>query len=303
MANKKHLMRELANLDTIIMYRDFLSFIAENSIVFENLPENIEEDRVNKWLIERGAVACFFEDVIGEIEILPFNSDGKKDIYGRPSGITVFSDSNGYKKRLKRGQFVIIYDNTQHVSIYPHILQFAERLALNRRVEDINIFNQKTPRIFQCTSDQKLTLEKIIQSFDTFNTSVLVSDSLDFDQILTDFNPVPYVADKINENGNRVISEFLQLIGICSVRDEKKERLLSSEIYFNQGGALVSRLGRLNPRKRAFDFINKKYGTDIKVKFYDETEDTKGVFEYVESLSGGMVGASNNSENDEGTGA
>lgn len=298
MSNKKRISRELSNLDTILMYRDFLLFIAENSIEISGLPDNIDLDKVNSWLIECGKVAWFFDDEIGEYNILPFNTTKRVDIYGNPTQINVFS-CNGYKRYLKKGQFIPIYDNTHKTCIYPAIMQFAERLALNRRVEDINIFNQKTPRIYQCSNEQKLTLEKIIRSVDTFNTSVLASDAIDFEKILTDFNPVPFVADKINENGNRIISEFLQLIGICSVSEEKKERLISSEIYFSQGGALVARLGRLNSRKRAFDRINKKYGLDIKVRFYDETEIIKGVLDNVSNM-GNDVGST--SQDDESVG-
>ena len=300
MANKKHIMRELASLDTIRMYTDFLLFIAENSIDIEGLPPEIDIDEVNRWLIKYGKVAFFRDEIMDEFVILPYNSTGKRGgIYGKPSRIDVFSDYNNYHRRLKKNEFIPIYDNTQKTCIFPSILQFAERLALNRRVEDINIFNQKTPRIYQCSNEQKLTLEKIIQSVDTFNTSVLASDALDFEKILTDFNPVPFVADKINENGNRIISEFLQLIGICSVSEEKKERLISSEIYFSQGGALVSRLGRLNSRKRAFKRINEKYGLDIKVRFYDETEVIKGVLDNVSNM-GDDVGST--SQDDESIG-
>lgn len=269
MKSRKRIQRELANLDTILLYTDFLSFIAENSIVFENVPDYIDMEQVNKWIIRHGAVTWFYDDVLEKIMCLPFNVTGKYDVYNNPLTITAYAN-NGYMRQLNYNDCVIMYDNSNKSSIYPYVLQFAERLALNRRVEDINIFNQKTPRIFKCSENQKMTLEKILTSLDTFNTDILISDLLNLDEMTVEFNPVPFVADKINENGNRVISEFLQLLGICSVTDEKKERLISSEIYFSQGGALVARRGRLSPREQAVDEINKKYGLDIKVKFYDE---------------------------------
>ena len=37
----------------------------------------------------------------------------------------------------------------------------------------------------------------------------------------------------------------------------------------SQGGTIASRFSRFEPRKRAIEEINKKFGTDIKVSYYD----------------------------------
>lgn len=283
MANKKRVSRELANLGTYIMYRDYLTTIAQNSVELTGLPDYIDKEQVNLWLVMRGAVAFFKDEIADAYGILPFNIVGKVDMYNNPTGIEVFAP-NGYHKRLQYGEYVIIYDNTIKKPMYPAILQFAERLALNRRVEDINVFNQKTPRILQCTTEQELTLKKMMESLDTFQTSVLASDNLDFDKILTDFNPVPFVADKISENAAHIFGEFLQFIGITSVSLEKKERLITSEITFSQGGALVSRMGRINSRQAAIDKINERYGLSLGVQFYDEDPTIKEVIENVPDM-------------------
>lgn len=283
MANKKHVSRELANLGTFIMYRDYLTTIAQNSVELTGLPDYIDKEQVNYWLVVRGAVAFFKDEIADAYAILPFNVTGQVDMYNRPTMIEVFAP-NGYHKKLNYGEFVVIYDNTIRKPLYPTILQFAERLALNRRVEDINVFNQKTPKIYQCTTEQELSLKKMLESLDTFQTTVLTSNNLDFDKIITDFNPVPFVADKISENAAHIFGEFLQLVGITSVSLEKKERLITSEITFSQGGALVSRMSRINSRQSAIDKINKIYGENFGVQFYDEDPSIKEVIENVPDM-------------------
>lgn len=302
MANKKHVMRELANLGTCVMYKNYLTTIAQNSIELTGLPEYIDEAQVNLWLVTRGMVAFFKDEIADAYAILPFNITGKVDMYNNPTTIEVFAP-NGYHKRLARGEYVIIYDNTMKKTIYPTILEFAERMALNRRIEDINIFNQKTPKIYQCTNEQKLTLQTMLESLDTFNTTILASDNLDFDQITTDFNPAPFVADKISENAAHVFGEFLQFIGITSVSLEKKERLITSEITFSQGGALVSRMGRINARQSAVDKINAKYDLNIGVQFYDDDPAIKEVIDNVSNMDessgdGRTAGTTVRDEND-----
>lgn len=290
MANKKRLSRELANLGTYIMYRDYLTTIAQNSIKLTGLPEYIDAEQVNMWLVMRGAVVFFYDELADAFALLPFNMSGRVDMYNKPTEVEAFAP-NGYHKKLRRGEFVVIYDNTNRKPLYPTIVQFSERLALNRRIEDINIFNQKTPKIYQCTTEQELTLKKMLESIDTFNTTVLTSDNLEFDKIQTDFNPVPFVADKISDNAAHIFGEFLQLIGITSVSLEKKERLITSEITFSQGGALVSRMSRMNARQSAVDKINRIFGTNIGVEFYDEDPMIKEVLENVDD--------GNNTEDDE----
>ena len=37
----------------------------------------------------------------------------------------------------------------------------------------------------------------------------------------------------------------------------------------SQGGTIASRYSRFEPRKKAVKLINEKFGTDIKVRYYD----------------------------------
>ena len=50
------------------------------------------------------------------------------------------------------------------------------------------------------------------------------------------------------------------------------------------GGTIASRYSRFEPRKRAIEEINKKWGLDIKVRYYDGIPTTeKEVDAYLES--------------------
>ena len=50
---------------------------------------------------------------------------------------------------------------------------------------------------------------------------------------------------------------------------QKRERLIRDEVLSSQGGTIASRYSRFEPRKHAVELINKKFGTNIKVKYYD----------------------------------
>ena len=50
---------------------------------------------------------------------------------------------------------------------------------------------------------------------------------------------------------------------------QKKERNIKDEVLASQGGTIASRYSRFEPRKKAIDEINKKFNTNIEVKYYD----------------------------------
>lgn len=60
---------------------------------------------------------------------------------------------------------------------------------------------------------------------------------------------------------------------------QKKERNIKDEVLASQGGTIASRYSRFEPRKKAIDEINRKFGTDIEVKYYDGLPTTEENFE------------------------
>ena len=165
--------------------------------------------------------------------------------------------------------FVILYDNDAHISIYPHILESAERLALIKRTIDINIAQQKTPRVWKTSEDNKRTLNEMLNEIDSNVNEVSTYDNINLDSLECVLAPAPYVADKLNQDKHEEWSEFLDLIGISNVNIKKKERMITDEVLTSMGGTIAGRFSRFNSRKLAFDEINKKWGTNIEVTFYD----------------------------------
>ena len=275
---------QLTNMLTIQSYKKRMCSMAENVFLIKNLPELIDVGYMNSILLKRGAIVFFVDDVMG-LTALPFSSIGQRDVYYRPTKISVMG-ANGYHKTLDntKGQkeFVIMYDNQSHQSIFADILQICERISLSVRISDINILQQKTPRII-VTSDEKVkSLQYAMNEIDG-NESVVTTLDNDFlkdtNAILT---PAPYVADKLQENKDKLWGEFLALIGIPSSTDfQKKERNITDEVRYSMGGTIANRYSRFESRKKAIEMINKYLvpkhnaieGIDkiepLEVEFYD----------------------------------
>ena len=259
---------QLSNLRTVQMYTRQMLTLAENVFEFDELPELIDVAYMNKVLLRQGSIAFFKDDVLDTILALPYTNIGRLDVYGRPTTIQVYGE-NGYSKILKPEEYVIMYDNNGRYSLYIDILQMAERIALCKRVTDINITHQKTPRLWKTTSDKKKTVEDIVNQIDSCVDGVVVYDSIDIDDLGVVQAPAPYVSDKIDIHIEKEYAEFLRLIGIANLQTQKRERLIKDEMTASLGGTVASRYSRFQPREQAVNMINKKWGLDIKVKYYD----------------------------------
>ena len=280
---KKLINSQLTNMKTYHMYRQEMLTLAENVFEFKNLPEFIDVSYLNKTLLRNGSIAFFMDEILGLIA-LPYDVIGNFDIYGRPLEIMARAANGTYYKKLKRDEFVIMYDNNGHYPIFLDICQMAERIALSKRTIDVNIVQQRTPRIWKTSQDKKRTLQDMLSNIDGMEENIATYESIDIDDMNVVLAPAPFVADKIDLHLDKEWAEFYRLIGVANLIEQKKERMIRDEMSASQGGTIASRFSRFEPRKRAIDEINKRFGTDIEVSYYDGEPTTEEVKEMIEEV-------------------
>lgn len=268
---KKLVHSQIGNYKTYLMYKRQCLTLAENVFEFKNLPNFIDTAYLNKILLREGAIVFFKDEVMGLVA-LPFNVLGTLDVYGRPNNLIAYS-KNGYRRRLSKDEFVIMYDNNGRYPLILDILQYAERLSLATRTIDINMSQQRTPRFWKCKTENERTVRDIINNVDANPDTVLTYKDIDLDDIQIVLEPAPYVADKLNLDKEKIWNEFLRLIGIANTNFQKKERNIKDEVLASQGGTIASRFSRFEPRKKAIDEINEKFSdileNPIEVNYYD----------------------------------
>ena len=280
---KKLINSQLTNMKTYLMYRGEMLTLAENVFEFKNLPEFIDVSYLNKTLLRNGSIAFFKDEVLGLIA-LPYDVIGDSDIYGRPIEIMARAANGTYYKKLKRDEFVIMYDNNGRYPIFMDICQMAERIALSKRTIDVNIVQQRTPRIWKTSQDKKRTLQDMLSEIDGMMENIATYESIDIDDMNVVLAPAPFVADKIDLHLDKEWAEFYRLIGVANLVEQKKERMIKDEMSASQGGTIASRFSRFEPRKRAIDEINKKFGTNIEVSYYDGEPTSEEVEELMEEV-------------------
>lgn len=275
---------QLSNARTYQMYFRQMLALAENVFEFEGLNKFIDVSYLNKQLLRKSSIAWFKDEVIGVIA-LPYRSLTTLDIYGRPKKIEVFSNSNGYHRILNKNEFVIMYDNNGRYPLYLDIAQMAERMALCVRTQDINIAQQKTPRVWKTNQDKLNSTRDLLNNIDANVESIVAHESEDLEGLECVLEPAPYVTDKIEQKIDKLWAEFYRLIGVANLQEQKRERVIQDEMIASQGGTIASRYTRYEPRANAIAKINEKFGTNISVKYYDGEPSMKGELDDVSDVS------------------
>ena len=268
---RKTVNSQLYNYKTFLNYRDKMLMLALNVFQFKNINSMIDMSLVNKELLTTGSIAFFKDDVTGDLLALPYTNVGSLDFYGRPRAIMVRPFFGSYNRVLykAKNEFVIMYDNEARIPLYPFIVEGAERLALIKRTIDINVSNQMTNRWWKTSQEKEFTLRKLLDQVDSKVDTIITYDNLDLDETQQILNPAPFVADKLNEAKHEEWAEFLEVVGITSLAVNKKERLITDEVFSSMGGTIASRYNRYEARRKAVEEINKLFNENIEVGFYD----------------------------------
>lgn len=260
---------QMTNFKTYLMYKQQCEMTAENVFQIKDLPKEcvIDMSYVNSQLLSSGSIAWFVDEVMGLLA-LPYISCSGLDVYGRPVKIQVIGQ-NGYSKVLKRGEFVIMYDNSKHIPLKTHICQYAERLAQCMRTIDVNIDQQKTCRIWKTTPNKLKSVLDTINEIDGYSNKVIAFEDLIDEDLECILQPAPFVADKVRLEKESIWNEFLRLVGVANLTVQKKERNIRDEVLTSQGGTIASRFNRYTPREQAIKEINEKFNVNLKLEYYD----------------------------------
>lgn len=185
------------------------------------------------------------------IGVAPFTaSPFGLNVFQRASQVTVINEILGTWDKwlcgnvMKKENAVLLYlfNNRSYRSFNETIDMTAQRLANIDCSIDVNIMNTRVAFIFNADNEQQSEEAKSIYSKISSGEPAVytkVKDALHPEFGGLDVQAFPakdvFIADKLFELKQSVMSEFLTRIGINSTAYEKKERLLVDEVNGNNG--------------------------------------------------------------------
>lgn len=227
-----------------------------------NMPDSIDIRTLNSSLLFNGFVCFYKEDRFTEDRqyvAMPCTMGGNINIYNYPTEYQIVSP-NGYTALRNIDNSVIIYNNHLHTVPYQAITLYATRLTNAQIAMDVNINNQKTPKIYKCSEEQKLALQNYLKQYNGGIPVIQVTKENDFIENMVFDTASPYVADKMHIAMTNIWNDFLTYCGIENSNNEKRERLVSAETQANYGNIEASRNTMLMSREEGCYKIRKMFG-------------------------------------------
>ena len=251
-----------------------------------NLPPNVSERYLEESLMMANQAVFYYQEDIQDYICLKSSMIGASDIYGDPVRVLA-TGKNGFTEYVDvPDKGVVIFDNKTKVVPLKRIRTFSKRMASMELTIDVNISQQKTPRIWKANQDNLFSIKNFISQIENFEEYVIQANGMEDAEGKTEMvlAPAPFIADKVRIEKQKVMSEALTFFGIESNASEKKERLIADEVKASGGQADSKLNARFRQRQIAADKINEMYGLDIKVELNDEIG---GVVSQMFNMEGG----------------
>ena len=253
------------NSKLYLYYFNRLKELAISMFEWKNLPSTVDPRFLELTLFNDGQCLFFKDEVMGYLT-LQCTIGGQFNVYRVPTNRRAYA-TNGYQNKLDDTNSVIIYNNMLRENTIEVVDMFAKRLYDLDSIIDVNANAQKTPVLITCDETQRLTLQNIYMQYTGNQPVIYGNKNLDVNGIKVLKTDAPYIGQMIYELKINVWNEALSYLGISTVNNVKRERLITDEVQRNLGGTYASRYSRLNMRKQACQKINEMFGLNIDVDY------------------------------------
>ena len=265
----------LMNNQTYFDYLDRFKKVATSMFEWKDIPDSMDSRYLELSLYYMGKAALLYDKELGYLN-LKCNPNDKFNIYGIPTGLQCWSYEFHRDRKTYMGfdkvedadrekYAVLVMNNAEMIPTAPTLELFAKRLAEVQRVCDVNILQQRTPRIILTDKTQELTMRNMINQIDD-NVLNIFGDKhlMTPDQIKSIDTEAPYLADKLSDYKKEIFNEALTFLGISNI-DYKKERMITSETDSKNELINLNLQSYLATRKKACEQFNNLFGTNISV--------------------------------------
>ena len=259
---------EFLNAYTQIDYLFRLKEYAINCFEWLNLPDTVDARFIENELFDQGRINFFKDKNLGFL-CLPVNESGPINIYNEPTKKYIYA-SDGFSRKRNISNSVTIYNNFLRTPTFTTVNLYAIRLAEVQRTIDTNMLAQKTPVTIICPENERLAFKNVYNQVKSNRPVIWGTSELNLDNYRVLNTQAPYVVDKLTLYKHDLWNECMTFLGVNNANQDKKERLVESEVGANDEQIEQARFNMLDARKQACEKINKMFGLNIDVKFRND---------------------------------
>lgn len=244
-----------------------LMLISRALFKWDNLPNGIDENWIERYLFSEGK-CLFYKDPTVGFMVAKMGECGTLNYYDEPTKVRPYATNYLYEgeQLINNLNCVIIKNNDIMIPTSPTIQLYAYKLTNIDRTIDVNIIAQKTPIIVKCSDKQKLSLKNAINQRNDNEPVIYADKNLDLASIeILDLRP-PKVFPDLQLQKHAVWNECMTFLGVNNANQDKRERLVTDEVSANNEQVKASEDVMLKARERACKLINKMFDLNITVR-------------------------------------
>lgn len=263
--------RRTAASDTIaiqMMLERKLLELSMNRFEWTGLPKEIDV----RWLemsLNFFALAVFFkDDEYDKYFAMRGAPAGNLNMLGNPTSFKVYGNDY-YIRDLAVTECVPIWANYMRVPDWDVIRIYSQRIAEMDRTIEINSKSARRTKIVAVNENGRLTAANFNRQLDEGVGAIAVSDTFALGDTVTalDLGVDPNSIVNMHMLRNREWNEVMTLLGINNANQDKKERLVASEVSSNDDMVAAIRATNLNARRQACELIKEMYSLDVTVDY------------------------------------
>lgn len=272
--NAKQKKRILGN-----MYSKLFMQLSMARFKWEGVPDEIDNRSIEYNLFMNGLLV-FLQDEptnTGKYFMLKATPAGPIDYYDNPYGYNIYGPAL-MSKYIPRTKCVPIWSNIMRVPDHDIIRIYAEKMSEFDITIDIMAKNMRHPVLLVGDDRLRLSLQNAYRQLEEGQPVIALGKYLGerIDESIQSFDLGSRGSDgtKISDiqiAKTRIFNECMTWLGINNSNQDKRERLVASEVSSNDSQIFQFRNISLKTRKNAVEEINDRYGLNIEVSWDEES--------------------------------
>lgn len=263
-ANSRTLEKDII----VEFYLNSLSEWSATRFTWENLPDSIDERFLETTLFYNG-MALFYKDKrFDKFMAVKAMNVGAPNVEHNPTSFRTVAMPGYQSITLGIKNAVPIwarYSRTPEIDI---VMLYAQRIAEIDITINMVTRAMRVNKIVSAPRSQQLSLNNIMRQQQQGVDVIYTDETFDSSQVQAfDVGVDPRILPALRDEKNQIWNDAMTLLGIENANQDKKERLVVSEVSANNGQIQVARNAAMKSRQECADRINDMFGLDLKVRW------------------------------------
>lgn len=237
------------------MYRRVLSEICVNRFTWTNVPNSIDVRHLEMTLFYNTLAVWYYDTEFNKYLALKGTGYGQPNMYDNAQEFRVYGNAM-INKRLSARECVPIWSNFMRAPDLDIVLIYSRKLAEVDRTIEINSRNARRTRVLAVDENQRLSGENINRLIDSGAGHIPVNMDISGMVSALDMQIDTKSITDLHTHRTRLWNECMGLLGINNANQDKKERLVESEVGANDDQVMMTRNVNLRSRRIAAQQIN-----------------------------------------------